>query len=307
MIPVPIAVMSGAPGPTALLVAGVHGDEYEGPRRAAPRAGRPGPGDAHRTGDRAAGAQSAGSSGGAPGVADRRRKHEPRLPGRPGWRSTAQIAHYVEAGLLPQLDVALDLHAGGKASEYLPCAYVYEGGPEDAAKRALPTPLVPNSPCSSAARRRRGRSRRPASGRASPMIAAELDGGGRLSREALAVAEAGVWRCCGMTACCRRMQPIWTLHPALAGPGPAPIPHVPQERPVRAGGVARHQGRGGCTSRLDPRCTGFGNGPPRRAFVAGGDDAGGSDDGAREEAAVTPRAVHAIRVRPSPRRAARGR
>ena len=29
-IPIPIAVISGAPGPTVLLTAGNHGDEYEG-------------------------------------------------------------------------------------------------------------------------------------------------------------------------------------------------------------------------------------------------------------------------------------
>ena len=115
------------------------------------------------------------------------------FPGDPDGGPTAQIAHYVEAVLLPQVDVALDLHAGGKASEYLPCAYVYEGGPGDAAKRALAHAFgaefavfvgsTAETRSLSAACERAG----------VPMIAAELGGGGRLSREALAVAEAGVW------------------------------------------------------------------------------------------------------------------
>ena len=193
VIPVPIAVLSGRPGPTALLVAGVHGDEYEGPvalRRIL----------AALDPATLAGRVIVLPALNLPAVRAARRvspidgaNMNRVFPGDPDGGPTAQIAHYVETVLLPQVDLALDLHAGGNASEYLPCAYVYEGGPRDAAKRALAHAFgaglavfvgstAETRSLSAACERARV-----------PMIAAELGGGGWLSREALAVAEAGVW------------------------------------------------------------------------------------------------------------------
>ncbi len=193
VIPVPIAVAAGRPGPTALLVAGVHGDEYEGPvvlRRLLRRL------------DLAAlvGRIIVLPALNLPAVRAARRvspvdgvNMNRAFPGDPDGGPTLQIAHYVESVLLPQTQVALDLHAGGKASEYLPCAYVYEGGPQDAAKRALAHAFgagfavfvgsTAETRSLSAACERTG----------VPMIAAELGGGGMLSRDALAVADDGVW------------------------------------------------------------------------------------------------------------------
>ncbi|MCB2122749.1 MAG: succinylglutamate desuccinylase/aspartoacylase family protein, partial [Rhodobacteraceae bacterium] len=44
------------------------------------------------------------------------------FPGDPDGGPTAQIAHLVEAVLLPGCDAAVDLHSGGKASWFHPCA-----------------------------------------------------------------------------------------------------------------------------------------------------------------------------------------
>ncbi len=93
--------------------------------------------------------------------------------------------------LLPRCQAALDLHSGGTASEYLPCAYVYAGGPMAAAKAALadafgaPLAVVVGATAEtrslSAACERQG----------VPMIATELGGGGFVSAAALAVADSG--------------------------------------------------------------------------------------------------------------------
>jgi uncharacterized protein len=192
VIPFPVAVLAGAEGPTVLLTAGVHGDEYEGPialhkliRVLDPAALR--------------GRLIVLPALNLPAVRAARRTSpvdganmNRAFPGDPDGGPTAQIAHYVEQHLLPHCHAALDLHSGGTASEYLPCAYVYAGGQMAAAKAALahafgaPLAVVVGATAEtrslSAACERQG----------VPMISAELGGGARVSAQALAVAEDGI-------------------------------------------------------------------------------------------------------------------
>jgi uncharacterized protein len=191
VIPVPIAVLGGGDGPTMLLAAGVHGDEYEGQimlRRLL------------RTLDpaRLAGRLIVLPALNLPAVRAARRTSpidganmNRAFPGDPDGGPTAQIAHYVETQLLLRCQAALDLHSGGTASEYLPCSYVYAGGPMAAAKTAMadafaaPISIVVGTTAEmrslSAACERQG----------VPMIATELGGGGFVSPAALAIADAG--------------------------------------------------------------------------------------------------------------------
>lgn len=192
VIPVPIAVLAGAPGPTVLLAAGVHGDEYEGPivLRRLIHCLDPA---------RLAGRLIILPALNLPAVRAARRTSpvdganmNRAFPGDPDGGPTAQLAFYVETMLLPLCDAALDLHSGGTASDYLPCAYLYAGGPRAAAKAALahafaaPLAIVVGQTAEtrslSAACERQG----------VPMIATELGGGGFVSAEALAIAELGV-------------------------------------------------------------------------------------------------------------------
>ncbi|HEY6431429.1 MAG TPA: succinylglutamate desuccinylase/aspartoacylase family protein [Acetobacteraceae bacterium] len=191
VIPVPIAVLGGRSGPTVLLSAGVHGDEYEGQivlRRLLrevdttqlggrlillPALNLP----AVRAARRCSPIDGANMNRAFPGDAD----------GGP----TAQLAHFVEQELLARCQAAVDLHSGGTASEYLPCAYVYAGGPMAEAKTGLahafgaPLAVVVGATAEtrslSAACERGG----------VPMIAAELGGGARVDAGALAVADGG--------------------------------------------------------------------------------------------------------------------
>lgn len=192
VIPVPICVLSGQAGPTVLLAAGVHGDEYEGPvvlRRLI------------RTLDPAgiAGRLIILPALNLPAVRAARRTSpldggnmNRAFPGDPDGGPTAQIAHYVEAVLLPRCQAALDLHSGGTTGEYVPCAYVYAGGPLAAAKLAMadafgaPLAVIVGATAET-------RSLSAACERAGvAMIATELGGGGGLSRPALEVAQAGL-------------------------------------------------------------------------------------------------------------------
>ena len=124
MIPVPAAVIGAGDGPTVLMVAGTHGDEYEGQivlseliRELDPAAvkGRliilpalnlP----AARAGERV----SPYDGGNLNRV----------YPGDPAGGPTQQIAHYVDSVLMPISDVFMDLHSGGASLDYLPLASI---------------------------------------------------------------------------------------------------------------------------------------------------------------------------------------
>ncbi len=193
-IPVPIAVLSGGPGPTALLVAGTHGDEYEGQvllqrlvRELAPQ--------------EVQGRLIVLPALNLPAVRDAGRVSpldggnlNRSYPGDGQGGPTEQIAHVVSTDLLPLADYALDLHSGGSASVYLPSAFVYDGPcPQalDAKRRAaealgLPWSfLVPE--------RLEPKSFSTASDEAGVcMIATELAGGGGVTTEVVRAGGAGL-------------------------------------------------------------------------------------------------------------------
>ncbi len=122
-IAIPIAVIRGGDGPSVLLTAGNHGDEYEGQiallklMRALeaehvrgrvliiPRLNQPAAAAGRRT--------SPIDDGNLNRV----------FPGDPEGTPTEQIAHFVTSVLLAQTQASLDLHSGGSSLEYLPCAF----------------------------------------------------------------------------------------------------------------------------------------------------------------------------------------
>ncbi len=119
---IPIAVIGRGPGPTALMIGGNHGDEYEGPialqRLAAsleparmtgrviilPTLNVP----AFRAGTRTSPID---------GVNLNR-----AFPGSPSGTVTQRIAHYVADVLIPLADIVLDIHSGGRTLDFLPFA-----------------------------------------------------------------------------------------------------------------------------------------------------------------------------------------
>jgi predicted deacylase len=178
--PVPIISIKNGDGPVMLMIAGTHGDEFEGPSALmrlvndlvvkditghiiiVPGLNAPAVGVSARVSP-------------LDGVNLNR-----AFPGNPMGSITEQIAYYVETVLLPMADAAIDLHAGGKASYFEPCSLatctedpqLYAQNLELAKAFGLPLIWVLSS-------FNDNRSLNSAAERAGvPMIAAELGGGG---------------------------------------------------------------------------------------------------------------------------------
>lgn len=146
-IAMPIAVIRNGPGPTAFLMAGNHGDEYEGQIALAKLIRSLEPGDirgrvivlptanfpAAMAGARVSPLDGGNLNRSFPGDAD----------GGP----TKQIAHYIEEVLLPMADFFQDLHSGGSSLQYLPfCSLYVHDDPDrhaegEALQRAFDAPV----------------------------------------------------------------------------------------------------------------------------------------------------------------------
>ena len=196
-IPIPVGVVIGKPGPTILLTAGIHGDEYEGqialrkllftldPSTICgrliilPSLNTP----AVHAATRVSPLDQGNLNRAFPGCAD----------GGP----TAEIANLLESIILPVCDAAIDLHSGGKAAWFLPCTMAGRdrGGSLSSANIELaqafdlPHILLMNA-------LNDDRSLNAAACRQNvTMIAVELGGGGQVTPEVLALAEHGLENC----------------------------------------------------------------------------------------------------------------
>jgi N2-acetyl-L-2,4-diaminobutanoate deacetylase len=120
---IPIAAIRGGAGPTALLVGGNHGDEYEGPVALF---------DLARTLDPSAVRgrviivpalnYPAFRAGTRTSPIDRGNLNR-SFPGAPDGSVTEKIADYVTRTLLPLADIVLDVHSGGRTLDFVPfCA-----------------------------------------------------------------------------------------------------------------------------------------------------------------------------------------
>lgn len=119
---IPICVIRNGTGPTALLIGGNHGDEYEGPVALYDLAAKLDPAQingrviilptlnepAFRAGRRTSPIDG--------GNLNR------SFPGRPDGTPTQKIADYVTRHLFPLADYVLDFHSGGKTLDFLPLA-----------------------------------------------------------------------------------------------------------------------------------------------------------------------------------------
>lgn len=119
-IPIPIASIRNGSGPRVLLLAGVHGDEYEGQVILSNLIRTLAPGDIKgqliilpMTNFPAA------ESGLRTSPLDDGNLNR-AFPGNPRGTPTEQIAHYVEHELLTRVDYLFDLHSGGSSLLYAP-------------------------------------------------------------------------------------------------------------------------------------------------------------------------------------------
>ncbi len=132
-IPVPIVVIGNGNGPTALLMAGSQGDEYEG-QVALSRLARDLPPEQLR--GRVIILPMANSPAARAGL-----RNSPidglnlnRIyPGDVRGRPTSMIASFIERHLMTEVDIVVDLHSGGRSLRYRPCATIMDHA--DAAER----------------------------------------------------------------------------------------------------------------------------------------------------------------------------
>ena len=223
-IPIPIACISNGEGPRVLLMAGNHGDEYEGQiafgtlLRAL---------DAEDVRGRIIFLPSANFPAAMAGTrtspVDEGNLNR-SFPGDPYGGVTAQIEWYIEHVLLPQCDYVFDLHSGGSSQMYPPSANCRRHS--DAARLAESIELLKAfaAPFSYVTDAPQGgdRTLTAAAARQNVLhLGTELGGGGMLTIDALRAAREGIPRA---------LNKIGALAFTVPAPPPAPATRLLQVR-----------------------------------------------------------------------------
>jgi predicted deacylase len=197
-IPIPITCIRNGEGPTALLVAGNHGDEYEGQIALSKLARQIEPADVR-------GRIIILPALNYPAVAAGRRlspldvgKLNRLFPGQANGAPTEMIAHYVVTVLLPLSDLVIDLHSGGRSLSYYPCCLIRDGGIEAETAKLVELMKIFGAPVGSISDGSGGGASTTLSAAAQscgvPALTAELGGGGGVSRAGEAIATQGLRR-----------------------------------------------------------------------------------------------------------------
>lgn len=195
--PVPVISLGGGDGPVALVLGGVHGDEFEGPAAIMRLAEALDP-DALRGQVILIPALNAPALGASARVSPLDGQNLNRaFPGDPDGGPTAMLAHFVETHLIARADAVIDLHSGGRASVFAPCALFTQTADVALTKANFDLATAFGLPLIWAlGHHNDNRSVNAACAQAGvPMIAAELGGGGNVDPAICSQAEDGVRRC----------------------------------------------------------------------------------------------------------------
>ncbi|HEY7536763.1 MAG TPA: succinylglutamate desuccinylase/aspartoacylase family protein [Gaiellaceae bacterium] len=129
---IPIATIAGGDGPTALVLGGNHGDEYEGQVAGLKLLRELAPGEVNGrvivVPCLSPEASRAGTRLWPNGVNFNR-----SFPGRIDGPANEQLAHFVSTVLMPTSDYVIDMHSGGRTARFLPCSHMHVV--DDAAQR----------------------------------------------------------------------------------------------------------------------------------------------------------------------------
>ena len=188
-IKVPICLIRNGQGPSLLLMAGNHGDEYEGELSLAKLVRRLDPA-------RVRGRITILPMANTPAVMAAKRcspldggNLNRAFPGDPSGTPTSRLANFLETDLFPRHDVVFDIHSGGTSMEHLPTALVERNGDPERHRRGvelmrtlgMPYGFIadngPASPTSMGAARRAG-----AIG-----VSGEFGGGGTATVDSMAI------------------------------------------------------------------------------------------------------------------------
>src|SRR5436190_24375283 len=196
-VPIPIAAISNDTGPTILLIAGNHGDEYEGQVALGRLIRELDPGEVQgRIIILPSANFPAAMAGSRTSPLDQGNLNR-SFPGDSTGGPTAQIAYYIEHELLPRCDFVLDIHSGGSSLTYLPSTLGRRPDTPEGVERAIELMRVFGAPIGylvdgggwgdmtlTAAAARAGVRH----------MSTELAGGGQVTPTALRIAEDGVRR-----------------------------------------------------------------------------------------------------------------
>src|SRR6185503_1564767 len=136
-VKIPICVVRNGEGPSVLLMAGNHGDEYEGELTLARLIRKIDP-------VRIKGLVTILPLTNQPAVMAAKRcspldggNLNRAFPGDPAGNPTSRLAHFLETDLFPRHDVTLDIHSGGTSMEHLPCALIERDDDGERQRRTL--------------------------------------------------------------------------------------------------------------------------------------------------------------------------
>ena len=193
-IPIPVVNIKNGSGPTLLLCAGNHGDEYEGQAILRRLAHELSP-------EQINGRLILLPALNYPAMLDNARVSpldqgnlNRSFPGIDGGPPTAAIAHYVTDSLLPLADAGIDLHSGGSSAYYLPSAFLCTGHDSDMTGPNLALAEAFNAPFTyivDGAGSATGFDP-VANQKGVPFISTELSGGANIDVEATAIGMRGV-------------------------------------------------------------------------------------------------------------------
>ena len=197
-LPIPVVSIVNGDGPTAVLLAGSHGDEYEGQIALMHLVQTIAPSEV-------SGRIVILPSVNFPAVEAGRRVSpidEGNLnrlyPGDAHGTATQMIAHYVASVLLPLADLVVDLHSGGHSLDYVQCALIRPSGNPTAHKHLLELLEAFGAPIGFLTHGSGGGGRTTLAAAAEahnvPVVTAELGGGGALSRTGKLLAVNGTRR-----------------------------------------------------------------------------------------------------------------
>lgn len=197
-IPVPMFCFNGGNGPTALLTAGTHGDEYEGQvalRRLVHDLGKA---DVRgRVIILPALNQPAVVAGRRTSPLDGGNLNR-LFPGDPTGGPTSMIAHYVATELFPLADLVVDVHSGGSSLDHVPMTLARPGQDEKQAEEIRRLIKSFGAPYGAMTKGEGGGASTTlyaaAEEQGIPALTTELGSGSTLSKTGLAIAEGGLRR-----------------------------------------------------------------------------------------------------------------
>ena len=189
-IAVPLTVVKNRNGPTVLLTAGVHGDEYEGQVTLMKLARELESSDVNgRVIIIPALNLPAAEAGQRCSPVDGLNMNR-AFPGRRNGPPTEMIAHYVSEVLLPMTDLQVDLHSGGKTLEYIPTIIMNQCEDKERFAHELALVRLSGMPIGSIERRgdHGGLFEMECEARGIANVNFELGGAGRVTRDYVAMA-----------------------------------------------------------------------------------------------------------------------